>query len=98
MAWCAALLRLGQVKLVAASGTSAQVFTGVFLMNKAKVIVAAVLTVLLAIIIIQNAQPAETQILFFTITAPRAVLLFSTLVIGFVVGILVAGFGSRKKA
>ena len=60
-------------------------------MNKAKIIAAAVLAILILIIVLQNTEAVETRIFFTTITMPRAALLFGTLVVGFVVGLLTAG-------
>ena len=60
-----------------------------------KLIVAAVLAVLLVIVIIQNTREVETKLLFVTITMPRAVLLMVTLVLGFSIGLLAAGWWSR---
>lgn len=60
-------------------------------MSKAKIVVAAVLAILILIVVLQNTEAVETRILFTTITMPRAALLFGTLVVGFVVGILTAG-------
>ena len=63
-AWSAALVPLSQVKLVAASGASVQVFTGMFLMHKAKVSVALVAIALLAIpasLYLGNSPDAQGQ-------------------------------------
>ena len=70
-------------------------------MNKlqtAKLIAAVVLVLLAAVVVLQNTEPVETKILFINITMPRAALLFVNLVIGFVVGFLVAGRVYRKPA
>jgi hypothetical protein len=48
--------------------------------------------------VLQNTEAVETKILFINITMPRAALLFVNLVIGFVVGFLVAGRVYRKPA
>jgi uncharacterized integral membrane protein len=66
-------------------------------MNKVKVIVAAILAVLLVIVILQNTQQVETKLLFVAISMPRAVLLLTTLVVGFVIGLLAAGRLTRKS-
>lgn len=53
---------------------------------------------LILIVIIQNSQPVETKLLFISITMPNAALLASTLLIGIVVGVLVAlSFSSAKR-
>ena len=55
---------------------------------KGKLIVAAVLAVLVLIVVLQNTEAVETRILFLTLTMPRAALLFGTLIVGFVLGLL----------
>ena len=49
----------------------------------------AVVALLVLIIVAQNTESVQTNLLFFSITLPRAVLLFSTFLIGFVLGWLV---------
>jgi uncharacterized integral membrane protein len=44
--------------------------------------------IVLLIIVLQNTDAVETRLLFVTLTMPRAVLLFSTTAIGFVLGLL----------
>lgn len=58
--------------------------------HKLRMIAVAVLVLLGIIIVMQNTQTVETQFLFATVKMPRAALLFITLLIGFVLGILVA--------
>ena len=50
--------------------------------------VIAVLGVLLLIIVLQNTEPTQTEILFFSFTMPRALLLFATALVGFILGML----------
>ncbi len=57
----------------------------------------AALAIVVVIVILQNTAPVETKLLFVSITMPRAVLLFLTFVIGFVVGLLAAGRIARRK-
>jgi uncharacterized integral membrane protein len=59
-------------------------------LNKVKLITIAIVAVLTVIIVFQNTDAVDTKILFLTITMPRAALLFGTLVIGFVIGLLTA--------
>ena len=47
----------------------------------------AVLAVLVVIVAVQNTAAVETRILLATVTMPRALLLFITLTVGFVVGV-----------
>ncbi len=46
--------------------------------------------------IVQNTEAVETKLLFISISMPRAVLLFGTLLIGFALGVLTAGRIARK--
>jgi uncharacterized integral membrane protein len=48
----------------------------------------AVLAILILIVIFQNTEPQTTSILFVEVTMPRVVLLFITLVVGVVLGVL----------
>lgn len=47
----------------------------------------AVIAILVPIVVLQNTDAVETKILFMTITVSRAVLLFGTTVVGYVMGI-----------
>lgn len=53
-----------------------------------KVIAWAVIAVICIIIIIQNTQAVRINLLFFSFTMPNALLLFLTLLLGFVLGII----------
>lgn len=67
-------------------------------MQKAKLIVVAVATVIVLIVVLQNTELVETRILFFRITMPRAALLFGSLLVGFALGVVAAGrFFVAKK-
>ena len=66
-------------------------------MNKAKIIAAAVVAILMLIIVLQNTEAVETRVLFTSVTMPRAALLFGALVVGFVVGLLTAGRITTKS-
>ena len=67
-------------------------------MSRAKIIGVAVVTVLVLIILLQNTDTVETKLLFATIKMPRALLLFITLLVGFLVGLVTAGRMTRKPA
>ncbi len=43
------------------------------------------------VVVLQKTELVETEILFTTISIPRAALLFGTLVSGFVIGVLTGG-------
>jgi putative membrane protein len=49
-----------------------------------------IIIIIIIIILLQNRAPIETKILFMTLTMPRAVLLFITMLVGFALGILVS--------
>jgi len=57
-------------------------------MSRSRWIIAAVLGILVLIVILQNTDAVETKFLFVTIYMPRAVLLFGTTLVGFVVGLV----------
>lgn len=60
-------------------------------MNKLKVVGIAVIVLIVVVVVLQNTQAVETKLLFLTVTMPNAALLFGTLIIGFVIGVLTAG-------
>jgi uncharacterized integral membrane protein len=60
-------------------------------MNKLKLVAIAVVSLVVLIVVLQNTQAVETNLLFLTVTMPRAALLFGTLIIGFAIGVLAAG-------
>lgn len=57
------------------------------LLTKLKIAGIAVIGILVLIIVLQNTEAVETKILFATLTVPRAVLLFGTMIVGYVLGI-----------
>ncbi len=65
--------------------------------QRVKLIGGAILALLALVIILQNTQSVETRILFISVVMPRAALLFVTLVIGFVLGILASWRISKRK-
>jgi uncharacterized integral membrane protein len=48
----------------------------------------AIVALLVLIVVLQNTESVQTDVLFISISMPRAVLLFGTLVIGFLLGLL----------
>jgi putative membrane protein len=62
-----------------------------------KVIVFLVLLIIVFIIVLQNTEAVETKLLFATVTMPRALLLFTTTIIGFAAGVLVSLSLSKKR-
>jgi putative membrane protein len=66
-------------------------------MRNVRLIVILVVAVLILIVILQNMEPVSTRILFVTVTMPRAALLFVTLVVGFIIGLIVAITGAKHR-
>jgi uncharacterized integral membrane protein len=60
------------------------------MMQKLKIAAIALLALFVLIVVLQNTESVETKILFFSITMPRAALLFGALVVGFIVGVFTA--------
>jgi uncharacterized integral membrane protein len=67
-------------------------------MRQFKQITLIVLAVLGVVIALQNRETVETQLLFVSVSMPRAVLLFITLLIGFVSGIFASMTFTKKWA
>lgn len=65
-------------------------------MKKAKVVLLSVILIIILIIILQNVKYVEIEVLFWTFTMPHATLLFITMMVGFVIGGIVA-YMFRKK-
>jgi len=66
-------------------------------MSKVKIVAIVVVALLVLIVILQNTEQVKTQILFVSFEMPRAALLFMTFVIGFLIGLLTAGWLRRKR-
>jgi len=66
-------------------------------MKKTKTIIAVTVLLLILIVILQNTQAVETRLLFMKITMPRALLLFVTLLVSFVIGIVAASHFAGKS-
>ena len=65
-------------------------------MKELRLIVAAVLALLIAVLALQNLEVVETRMLFATVSMPRAVLIFTTAAIGFGLGVLATLIWMRK--
>jgi uncharacterized integral membrane protein len=57
-------------------------------MRDLKLITAAILAILVAILVIQNTEPVATHLLFATVAMPHAVLIFISAAAGFALGVL----------
>ena len=66
------------------------------MVSRARIIIAVVVAILVIIVVLQNTQTVETKLLLVTITMPRAVLLFVTLLVGFALGLITATWFSRR--
>ena len=62
-----------------------------------KTILIVVIVVLLIVIVLQNTATVETKLLFVEVSMPRALLLFSAGLVGFVAGLLYGGRGRKAK-
>ena len=61
-------------------------------MKSIKNIAVAVLLILTVVVVLQNTEAVETKLLFMTLSMPRALLLFITLIAGIVIGLV---FGTK---
>ena len=66
-------------------------------MKRLRTLVFALVAVLVIIVVLQNTQSVETRILLVTLSMPRAVLLFVTLLLGFVLGLVAASWLGRGR-
>lgn len=66
-------------------------------MRRARWIATVVLAVLVVIVVLQNTETVETRLLFATVSMPRAVLLLTTVLIGFFMGVLTALLLMRQR-
>jgi len=65
--------------------------------SKAKLIVIIIVLLVVIVLVLQNTEEVKTRILLADVTMPRAVLLLVTGGMGFIAGLLVAGFRKAKK-
>ena len=61
---------------------------GPSMVQRLKIVGLAVIALLVLIVVLQNTEAVKTKILFVTVTVPGAVMLFGTLIIGFILGII----------
>jgi uncharacterized integral membrane protein len=54
--------------------------------SRVKLLISGLLGLLVMIVMLQNTAAVETKLLFLTIRMPRAVLLFGTTLLGFILG------------
>ena len=66
-------------------------------MKKVKLIAIIVISILAFIIFLQNTESVETRILFMKVAMPRAILLISTFLVGFVAGLITTSMLLRKS-
>ena len=65
-------------------------------MRKVKLIAIVIIAILTIIILVQNTEPVQARVLFWTVPMSRALLMMLTFVLGFVIGILVPTYFLRK--
>ena len=65
-------------------------------MQNVKLVAILLLTMMIAIIVIQNRAPVEAHLLFATVQMPLVMLLLLTVTAGFALGLLVALVGRRR--
>lgn len=66
-------------------------------MKQLRLVVLVVLTLLIAVLALQNTETVDTRLLFATVSMPRAVLIFTSAAIGFLLGVLASVFWARKS-
>lgn len=66
-------------------------------MKKVKMVIIVIISLLALIVFLQNTEVVETKLLFMRVAMPRALLLISTFIIGFVAGIITASLLLRKS-
>lgn len=67
-------------------------------MDRPRLIGIAVFSMLVLVVVLQNTDPVETRFLLFSFTVPRALLLFGTTLIGFVLGVLTSlRLGTKER-
>ncbi len=66
-------------------------------MKKAKIIVAAVIAISTLIVILQNMENVTTKVLFWQVELPSVLVLAIILIVGFIMGLIVASVMAGKK-
>lgn len=66
-------------------------------MRQMKMAALAAAALLTLIVVFQNTEPVQTRLLFFTFTAPAALLLFGVGMVGFLLGVAAALFAGRSR-
>ncbi len=65
-------------------------------MRNFKTLAFGALSFLAGIVVLQNTESVDTEILVWTITMPRAAMLFVVLLLGFVLGLLLGYKGAKR--
>lgn len=63
---------------------------------KAKTIIILILIILFAIILIQNTQVVTVQLFFWKLSMSRIILISLLMLVGFIIGFLVAKVGKKR--
>ena len=67
-------------------------------MKKAKMIIVLIVSLIAVIVFFQNTEIVETRLLFAKIAMPRFLLLISTFIMGFIVGVITMSYFRRKPS
>ncbi|MEM7261711.1 MAG: LapA family protein [Planctomycetota bacterium] len=67
-------------------------------MAKVKLVVAILLCAAVLVVIFQNTEAVETELLFVSVTMPRALLVGSTFLSGIICGLILATRLAKKKS
>lgn len=60
-------------------------------MRRTKIWLTVIVTILVAIVILQNTETVQTDLLFVKVSLPRALLLLVAILVGFVIGLVMGG-------
>jgi uncharacterized membrane protein YciS (DUF1049 family) len=66
-------------------------------MKKVKMIIVLVISLIAVTVFFQNTEIVETRLLFAKIAMPRFLLLISTFIMGFIVGLITMSYFQRRS-
>jgi len=66
--------------------------------QKIKLIVLALLAVVAAVVAVQNIDAVQTKLVYTSVTAPRGIIMFSALAVGFIAGVFVTRGDVKPRA
>ena len=65
--------------------------------QRVKLVIGGILTALVVTLVIQNSVPVRTELFFWSVDLPGAALLLGALLVGIVLGLLLARSRKKKK-